>query len=99
MDLFVTPEKQRNHPPSVSLGKTPVRRKLIVDDDNEVVSEKKGQSRTSGGGLRQFSVMGQCESLSLKNSLCVCFDLALSHYYCLLWDFISQFVRSWKPRR
>ncbi|XP_013609001.1 PREDICTED: transcription factor-like protein DPA [Brassica oleracea var. oleracea] len=65
MDLFVTPEKQRNHPPSVSLGKTPVRRKLIVDDDNEVVSEKKGQSRTSGGGLRQFSVM-VCQKLEAK---------------------------------
>lgn len=37
MDLFVTPEKQRHHS-SVSLGKTPVRRKLIVDDDNEIGS-------------------------------------------------------------
>lgn len=71
MDLFVTPEKQRNHPSSVSLGKTPVRRKLIVDDDDsEVVSEKKGQSRTSGGGLRQFSVMGQL-IFSQVNSLCI----------------------------
>ncbi|KAG2262381.1 hypothetical protein Bca4012_012955 [Brassica carinata] len=66
MDLFVTPEKQRNHPSSVSLGKTPVRRKLIVDDDNnEAGSEKKGQSRTSGGGLRQFSVM-VCQKLEAK---------------------------------
>lgn len=37
MDLFVTPEKQRHHP-SVSLEKTPVRRKLIVDDDNDIGS-------------------------------------------------------------
>ncbi|KAJ0253246.1 E2F/DP family [Hirschfeldia incana] len=65
MDLFVTPEKQRNHPSSVSLGKTPVRRKFIVDDDSEVVSEKKCQSRTSGGGLRQFSVM-VCQKLEAK---------------------------------
>ncbi|CAH8379778.1 unnamed protein product [Eruca vesicaria subsp. sativa] len=67
MDLFVTPEKQRrnNQSSSVSLGKTPVRRRLIVDDDSEVVSEKKGQSRTSGGGLRQFSVM-VCQKLEAK---------------------------------
>ncbi|KAF8105064.1 hypothetical protein N665_0163s0035 [Sinapis alba] len=66
MDLFVTPEKQRNHHPSVSLsGKTPVRRRLIVDDDNEIGSEKKCQSRTSGGGLRQFSVM-VCQKLEAK---------------------------------
>ncbi|XP_018443980.1 transcription factor-like protein DPA isoform X1 [Raphanus sativus] len=65
MDLFVTPEKQRNHPSSVSLGKTPVRRRLIVDDESEVVSEKKCQSRTSGGGLRQFSVM-VCQKLEAK---------------------------------
>lgn len=37
MDLFATPEKQRDHP-SVSLEKTPVRRKLTVDDDNEIGS-------------------------------------------------------------
>ncbi|KAJ0235083.1 Transcription factor-like protein DPA [Hirschfeldia incana] len=71
MDLFVTPEKQRDRPSSASLlGKTPVRRKLIVDDDdddgnNEVVSEKKVQSRTTGGGLRQFSVM-VCQKLEAK---------------------------------
>ncbi|ESQ40159.1 hypothetical protein EUTSA_v10014274mg [Eutrema salsugineum] len=64
MDLFVTPEKQR-HNPSVSLGKTPVRRKLIVDEDSEIGSEKKGQSRTAGGGLRQFSVM-VCQKLEAK---------------------------------
>lgn len=60
MDLFVTPEKQRDRPS--------VRRKLIVDDDddNEIASEKKGQSRTTGGGLRQFSVMGLSQSLSLS---------------------------------
>jgi len=37
MELFVTPEKQRQHP-SVSVEKTPVRRKLIVDDDSEIGS-------------------------------------------------------------
>lgn len=37
MDLFATPEKQRQHP-SVSLEKIKVRRKLIVDDDSEIGS-------------------------------------------------------------
>lgn len=67
MDLTVTPEKQRNRH-AVRLVKTPVRRKLIADDDDdhEIGTEKKGQSRTAGGGLRQFSVMGQPISLSLS---------------------------------
>ncbi|KAG2335007.1 hypothetical protein Bca52824_006187 [Brassica carinata] len=61
MDLFVSPEKQRRNDPSV---KTPVRRKLI-DDDDEVVLDKKGQSRTTGDGLRLFSVM-VCHKLEAK---------------------------------
>ncbi|KAH0887641.1 hypothetical protein HID58_050070 [Brassica napus] len=66
MDLTVTPEKQRNRH-AVRLVKTPVRRKLIADDDDdhEIGTEKKGQSRTAGGGLRQFSVM-VCQKLEAK---------------------------------
>ncbi|WZZ37637.1 hypothetical protein YC2023_033896 [Brassica napus] len=65
MDLIVTPEKQRNRH-AVRLVKTPVRRKLIADDDDhEIGTEKKGQSRTAGGGLRQFSVM-VCQKLEAK---------------------------------
>lgn len=101
MDLFVTPEKQRDRP-SVSLRKTPVRRKLIVDDDdddNEIASEKKGQSRTTGGGLRQFSVMGlsQSLSLSLKSFLLesIVVWVMIHSFNCLF----SQCARSWKPRR
>ncbi|XP_010543316.1 PREDICTED: transcription factor-like protein DPA [Tarenaya hassleriana] len=59
---FVTP-KRHNH--SSTLDRTPGRRKLALDDENENGSEKKGHSRTAGGGLRQFSVM-VCQKLEAK---------------------------------
>ncbi|KAF2615587.1 hypothetical protein F2Q70_00007036 [Brassica cretica] len=87
MDLIVTPEKQRNRH-AVRLVKTPVRRKLIADDDDhEIGTEKKGQSRTAGGGLRQFSVMGHPISLSLlraflKVFVVWCFDSTVAFSVC-----------------
>lgn len=79
MDLFVSPEKQRRNDPSV---KTPVRRKLIDDDDDEVVLDKKGQSRTTGGGLRLFSVMGL--SLSLLFTIPSCFWILIHSTVCFI---------------